>query len=63
MKEIGGYLELDHYSGYEFYQEAIPLNCARNCLAYLIEAKGIRKIYLPLYLCSSVKETCEKYSV
>ncbi len=63
MKEIGGYIEFEHYSGFEFFQEAIPLNCARNCLAYLIEAKRIKKIYIPIFLCSSVRETCEKHAV
>lgn len=63
MKEIGGYIEFEHYNGLEFYPDAVALNCARNCLAFLIEAREIKKIYIPLMLCSSVREACEKYSV
>jgi len=63
MKEFGGYIEFENYSGLEFYPDAVALNCARNCLAFLIEARGIKKIHIPLMLCSSVKEVCEKYFV
>lgn len=63
MKEMGGYLELDTYSGVEYHSDAIALNCGRNCLAYLLEAKNIKKIYLPYFLCASVKEVCVKYGV
>ena len=52
MKEIGGYIEFEDYAGLEFHQDAIPLNCARNCLLFLIEAKDIRKTHIPLLLCS-----------
>lgn len=63
MKEIGGYIEFEYSHGKEFYENAIALNCGRNCLAYLIEAYNIKKIYLPYFLCSSVKDTCIKYNI
>lgn len=63
MKEIGGYIEIEYSHGKEFHPEAIALNCGRNCLAYLIEAYQIKKIYLPYFLCSSVSNVCKKYSV
>lgn len=63
MKEIGGYIEFEYFHGKEYHENAIKLNCGRNCLAYLIEAYKIEKIYLPYFLCSSVKNVCEKYSV
>ena len=44
MREIGGYLELERNRNVMFHQGAIMLNSARNCLAYLIEAKGIKRI-------------------
>ena len=62
MKEIGGYIEFETYYGNEFHN-CIRLNCGRNCLAYLIEARKIQRIHLPYYLCSSVREVCAKYGV
>ena len=44
--EIGGYIEFPHYTGSVFHNNAIALNCARNCLVYVIEAKNVKKIAL-----------------
>lgn len=63
MREIGGYIELDSYFGKEYHNKGIALNCARNCLAYLIQTCGIKKIYLPVFLCDSVENVCKKYNV
>lgn len=57
MREIGGYFELEEYRGREFHR-ALALNTARNALVYLIRASGIRKIYLPYYLCDTVGDVC-----
>lgn len=43
MKEIGGYIEMEHYNLPMLHDRAIALNCGRNCLAYLIRAKEIKK--------------------
>ena len=43
MREIGGYIELEHYQGNE-YHKGIALNSGRNCLRYLIKAKKIQKL-------------------
>lgn len=59
MKEYGGYIELDRYTGSEYYSDLVSLNCGRSCLRYLIEAKNIKKIYLPFFLCDTVKMACE----
>ena len=61
--EYGGYIEYENYLGKCFHNEALGLNCGRNCLAYLIETKGIKKIYLPYFLCISVENVCKKYHV
>ena len=61
MKEIGGYIEFENYFGTVYHEGAVALNCGRNCLAYLIEAEGIKKIRLPYFLCSSVRNVCLKY--
>lgn len=60
MKEIGGYIELDTYTGAMFHEKAIALNCGRGALEYLCETKMIRKLYLPYFLCDSVPNLCKK---
>ena len=56
MREIGGYIELDTYTGPMLHGDGIRLNCGRNALAYLIEAKGIKKLWMPKFMCDS----CDK---
>lgn len=63
MKEMGGYIEFPHFTGELMHSGAIALNSARNCLAYLIETKNIKKIALPKFLCASVGNVCENYKV
>ncbi len=60
MKEIGGYLELEEFHGEEYYPDAVALNNARNGLLYLVKGRGIRKLYIPYYLCDSVSGLCER---
>ena len=63
MKEIGGYIEFEKYNRPMLHQEAVALNCGRNCLAYLIQAKKIKKIKIPYFLCDSVRNICKAESV
>ena len=56
MKEIGGYLEYEENSSEMLYSDAIHLNCAKNCLVYLIKARDIKKIYIPYFLCDVVEK-------
>lgn len=63
MEEIGGYIEFPEYKGDIFHTNAIALNSARNCLAYLIESKKINKITVPKFLCDSVSSVCKKYGI
>ena len=53
MKEIGGYIELDTYTGKMLHDEGIKLNCGRNALAYIIKAKNIKKLWMPKFMCDS----------
>lgn len=62
-REMGGYFELERFGGAEYHEGAIALDCGRNCLAYLIEARNIKTIWTPWYLCDSVDDTCAKYGV
>lgn len=63
LREIGGYIELDTFSGSIFHDDALTLNYGRACLSYVILAKKIKKILLPYFLCSSIKEHCEREGV
>ena len=59
MKEIGGYFGLEQFIHREYYASLIALNSGRNCLAYLIKARSIKKLYIPYFLCQAVKRVCE----
>ena len=54
VREIGGYLELETFSGEQYHQNAIALNCGRGCIKYLVELRHIKKIWIPDYICDSV---------
>ena len=56
MKEIGGYIELDTYTGKMLYSDGVKLNCGRNALAYIVKAKNIDKLWMPKFMCDS----CDK---
>lgn len=59
MKEIGGYFGIEIYNKKnKYYKESVDLNYARNCLEIIIRKRNIKEIYLPIYLCNSVKEKC-----
>lgn len=63
MKEIGGYIELDTYHLPMLHEGAIALNCGRNCLAYLLKSRGIKKIKVPYFICNSIFDVCEREGV
>ncbi len=63
MKEYGGYIELETFRGNMLHEDAVALNCGRGALEYICEAKKIRKLYLPYFLCSSVPNLCKKIGV
>ena len=54
MKEIGGYLEFENFNG-AHYHNYPALNTARASLLFLLKTLGAKKIFLPYYLCDSVK--------
>lgn len=63
MKEIGGYIELDTYTGKMLHEDAVKLNCGRNALEYLILAKGIKKLLMPWFMCISFNKVLERNNV
>ena len=62
-KEIGGYLELERFTGTMLHEGALALSSGRACLSYLIEQRGIRKIALPDYNCDVVAEACRDHDI
>ena len=54
MKEYGGYIEFENYHGNMLHEGAISLNCGRNALAYLCEAKKIKTVssVFSLFICA-----------
>lgn len=63
MGGIGGYLGLERYAGKPCHPGAIALNSGRNCLAYLVELRGIERIALPDFMCDAVAGVCRRMSV
>ncbi len=63
MREIGGYIELDTYHLPMLHEGAIALNCGRNALAWLIRARGIKKLWIPKLICDSVTGVCEREGI
>lgn len=63
LKEYGGYIELETFHGSMLHEKAVALNCGRSALAYLCEAKEIKKLYFPYFLCSSVFNLCNKLGI
>ncbi len=60
IKEIGGYFELELKEQYDNIGSSVALNCARNCLRYVIKAFDIKEIYLPFYTCPVVWQSVQK---
>lgn len=56
MKEIGGYFGLERLINDEYYKNLLALNTGRNALLYLLKAKNIAKIYIPSFLCNSIRD-------
>lgn len=63
MREIGGYIELDKFTGNMLYDDGVKLNCGRNALEYLIITKGIRKMFVPKFMCNSNDEVLKKHNI
>ena len=62
-KEIGGYLELERFTGPMLHGKALALSSGRACLSYLIEQRGIRKIALPDFNCDVVEAVCRAHGL
>ena len=56
MKAIGGFFELELNRGREYHYDALALNLGRTAFEYILKARKIRKIHLPLYTCDVMLE-------
>jgi len=63
MKEIGGYLELEHLSGSHYHEGALKINCARNAIVLNAKLSKAKRVFLPYYLCSSVKNALADHGI
>ena len=63
MQPIGGYFSLELSYGEEYHKDAIRLNTGRNCLEFILRAKGYKKVYLPYYTCEVVLEPFKKLGI
>ena len=63
FSEIGGYLELEHFTGPLLHEKALALSSGRACLSYLIEQREIQKLALPDYNCDVVAEVCRAHGI
>ena len=60
IKEIGGYFGLEKLVSNEYYPDLAAVNNARCALLYIIKAKHYNKVYLPFFLCDSVRLMLER---
>lgn len=63
MEAIGGYFSLELPLREEYHKDAIRLNTGRNCLEYILRARGYKKVYVPYYTCEAVMEPINKLGV
>ena len=63
MEAIGGYFSLELPLREEYHKDAIRLNSGRNCLEYILRARGYKKIYIPYYTCDVVLEPFKKLKI
>ena len=58
-KEIGGYMELEYFTGQEYYDDLFRINLGRTALVFLLQNLDCRRIYIPRYICDSVIHSVE----
>ena len=63
MEEIGGYFSLELPLREEYHKNAIRLNTGRNCLEYILRARGYKKVYVPYYTFEAVMEPINKLDI
>ena len=54
IREIGGYMELENYTGAEYHEGLHRFNLGRTALVWLLEKLECRRVHVPYYNCDSV---------
>jgi hypothetical protein len=60
---IGGYFGLELRQGTHYHKDALRLNTGRNCLAYVLQARGYKHVWLPYYTCEVLLEPIRRLAV
>lgn len=63
MDAIGGYFSLELPLTGEYHKDAIRLNTGRNCLEYILRARGYKKVFIPYYTCEVILEPFRKLNI
>lgn len=74
MQAIGGYFSLELPQCEEYHKTPLStgegagvrllrLNTGRNCLEYILRARGYKKVYIPYYTCEVILEPFRKLGV
>ena len=63
MDATGGYFSLELPLREEYHKDAMGLNTGRNCLEYILRARGYKTVYIPYYSCDSVLEPFKKLGI
>ena len=62
--EIGGYFGLEEYRhGEEYHKNKLAFNRGRCALEFILENRGIKKIFVPDYSCKTIFEACDKIGI
>ena len=56
-KEIGGYMELEHFQGREMYPDLLKFNLARTAFVWLLKNLKHERVFIPRYICNSVPDS------
>lgn len=58
-KEIGGYMELEHFRGREMYGNLHKFNLGRTAFVWLLRNIEHDRVFIPEYICNSVPDSAE----
>ncbi len=62
-EEIGGYFQLERFTGKEYHEGLLRMNLGRTALLYMLGKMGIHTLYMPSYQCGSVLDACRNAGI
>lgn len=60
---IGGYIGLENIPLRHFHKTELRFNSARSALRFLIESRGYKHVYLPLYICDCFEMLLDRMGI